>query len=117
MLRSLLEWPPSTTGPVAQRQSRGLIIPWLLVRIQPGPLVQFDASCGDPVPEETDFSEIPADSRASSSSSSVQTGTWSDKVDAGRMSPVSAPLGTTDGTFFGAGFPAILPSVPVARTA
>jgi hypothetical protein len=25
-------------GPVAQRQSRGLIIPWLLVRIQPGPL-------------------------------------------------------------------------------
>ena len=27
-----------TTGPVAQRQSRGLIIPWSLVRIQPGPI-------------------------------------------------------------------------------
>ena len=25
-------------GPVAQRQSRGLIIPWFLVRIQAGPL-------------------------------------------------------------------------------
>jgi hypothetical protein len=32
----------NASGPIAQRQSRGLIIPWLLVRIQLGPVDSFD---------------------------------------------------------------------------